>query len=75
MLPRETARKSHKLLSFVTRAPNAGANTSLQLLLENYKSKKGHKYVKKNLRVTCLTGVGFPFNSKHLVCVSSKHLQ
>ena len=39
------------LLTFVTfrviRAPHAGANAQLRLLLENFKSKNGHNYVKK----------------------------
>ena len=52
-----------------------GAKPWLQLLLENSKSKKGHKYVKKYLRVICPTGMGSPFDSKQLVCVSSKYLQ
>ena len=43
------------------------ANARLQLLLENSKSKKGHNYVKKSLRVTCPTGIGSPFDSKQLV--------
>ena len=43
------------------------ANAQLQLQLENSMSKKGHNYVKKNLRVTCPTGMGSPFNSKQLV--------
>ena len=30
-----------------TRALHAGANARLQLLLENFKLKKGHNYVKK----------------------------
>ena len=48
-----------------TRAPHAGANARLHLLLENYKSKKGHNFVKKILRVTCPTGMGSPFDSKN----------
>ena len=51
------------------------ANAPLQLLLENFKSKKGHNYVKKHLRVTCSTGMGSPFNNILLVSVSSKYLQ
>ena len=41
-----------------------GANTYLQLFLENSKSKKGHNYVKK-IWVTCLTGMCSPFDSKN----------
>ena len=37
-----------------TRAPHVGSNTRLQLLLENSKSKRGHNYVKKNLRIPAL---------------------
>ena len=44
-----------------------GANARLQLLLENSKLKKGHNYVKRNLRTTSPTGVGSPFDSKQLV--------
>ena len=44
-----------------------GANARLQLLLENSKLKKGHNYVKTNLRATCPTGMGSPFESKQLV--------
>ena len=40
-----------------------GANARLQLLLENSKSKKGHNYVKKILRVTCSTNMASPFDS------------
>ena len=49
-----------------------GANTQLELLLENSKSKKRQS---KNLRVTCPTGMGSHFDNKQLVCVSSKYLQ
>ena len=51
------------------------ANALLQLLLENSKSKKGHNYVKKTLRVACPTDVGSPFDGKQLIGVSSKYLQ
>ena len=44
-----------------------GANACLQLLLENSKTKKGHNYVKKIMRVTCPTGMVFPFDGKQLV--------
>ena len=44
-----------------------GANAQLQLLLENFKLKKGHKYVKKKLRITSPIGMGSPFDSKQLV--------
>ena len=43
-----------------------GANTLLQLLLEN-SVKKGHNYVRKILRITSPNGMGFPFDSKQLV--------
>ena len=44
-----------------------GANTRLQLLLENSKSKKGHNYVEKKLRNIPLTVMGSPLDSKQLV--------
>ena len=44
-----------------------GANALLRLLLENSKLKKGHNYVKKNLRITSPTVVGFRCDSKQLV--------
>ena len=47
--------------------PTLGCGTRLQLLLENSKSIRGHNYVKKMLRVTCPTGMGFHFDSKQLV--------
>ena len=59
----------------VTRAPHADANAWLQLLLENSKSKRGHNYIKINLRTTSPTGMGSPFDSKQLFWVSSKYLQ
>ena len=34
------------------------------ILSKNSKCKKGHNYVKKHLRVTCPTSMGFPFDSK-----------
>ena len=40
-----------------------GANARLQLHLENSKSKKGHNYVKKYIRITSPTGMGSPFDS------------
>ena len=51
-----------------TRAPHAGANARLQLLLENCKSKRGHTYVKKFENYIPYwygnpTGIGFPFGS------------
>ena len=47
-----------------TRTTHAGANTRLQLLLENCKLKKEHNHVKKNnLRITSPTGIGSPFDS------------
>ena len=52
---------------YYTRAPHAGANARLQLLSENSKLKKGHNYVKKNLRVTCPTGMGSLFDSEQVV--------
>ena len=52
-----------------------GADAWLQLLLENSKTKKGHNYIKKVLKVTCQSGMGFPFDSKQLKLVSSKYLQ
>ena len=65
---------AHKYIN-ITRAPHAGANNPLQLHLENSKSKKGHNWVKKNLRIISPTGTGSPFNSKQLVWVLSKYLQ
>ena len=38
-----------------------GAKAWLQLLLENYKSKKGHNYIKK-IRITSPTGMGSHFD-------------
>ena len=38
----------------------------LQLLLENFNSKKGLKYVRK-LEGYCPTGLGSPFDSKQLI--------
>ena len=35
-------------------------------ILENSKSKKGHNFVKKNWRITSLTGMGSPFDSEQL---------
>ena len=52
-----------------------GANARLQLLLENFQSKKGHYYVKNALRVICPTCMCSPFDSKQQVWVSSKYLQ
>ena len=46
-----------------TRALHVGANARLQLLLENSKSKEGHNYAGKKLRITSPTGKGSPFNS------------
>ena len=43
-----------------------GANAQLQLLLENSKSRKGHNYVKKVLKVTCPSGMGSPFDVNNL---------
>ena len=59
-------------LTFVTfrviRAPHAGANAQLQLLLENFKSKNWHNYDKKKiLRVFCPSCMSFPFDSKQVV--------
>ena len=51
----------------ITRAPHAHDNVRLQLHLENSTSKKGHYYVKTNLRITSPTGIGSPFDSKQLV--------
>ena len=48
-----------------TRAPHAGANAQLQLLLENSKLIKGN--VKKILRITSPTGMDSTFDSKQLV--------
>ena len=45
------------------RALHAGANARLQLLLENYKLKMGHNYVKKKLRITSPTVIGSSFDS------------
>ena len=49
-----------------TRAPHAKAQAWLQLLLENSKTKRGHDYVKKILRITSPTGMGFPFDCTQL---------
>ena len=51
----------------ITRALHADANVQLQRHLENSKSKKGHNYVQKNLRITSPTGTGSPFDRKQLV--------
>ena len=58
---------AQRALHFTTRTPHVGANAWLLLLLENSKSIKRHNYVQKILRVTCLPGMGSPFNSKQLV--------
>ena len=47
----------------LARAPRAGANAQLQLLLEASKSKKGHNYIEKNLRIASPTDMGSPFDS------------
>ena len=57
---------------FTNKSIACNANFGLQLLLEKSKSKKGHNYVKKTLRVTCPTGMGSPFDSKQ-VRVSNKY--
>ena len=44
-----------------------GANARLQLHLENSKSKMGHNYVIKKLRITSPTEMGSPFDSEQLV--------
>ena len=48
------------------KAPHAGANARLQVLLENSKSKKGHYLVQK-MRITPLTGMDCPFDGKQLI--------
>ena len=47
-----------------TRAPHAGANARLQLLLENSKTKEGDNYVK--IRLTCPIGLDSLVDSKQL---------
>ena len=59
----------------LTRAPHADANSRLKLHLENSKSKKGYKFVKKDWRITYPTGMSPHFYSEQLLCVSSKYLQ
>ena len=59
--------KVTNVVSVDNNSTTCGANARLQLLLENSMSKKGHNYVKKNLRATCPTGMGSPFDSKQLV--------
>ena len=50
-------------------------NGDIRLHLENTKSKKGHNFVKKILRITSPTGMGSPFDCEQLFSVSSKYLQ
>ena len=49
------------------KSTTCGANAQLQLLLENSKSKKGHKIVKNVLRDTYPTYKSSPFDSKQPV--------
>ena len=50
-------------------------NRDIRLHLENFKSKKGHNFLKKYWRITSSTGMGSPFDSEQLFWVSSKYLQ
>ena len=49
-----------------TRAMHAVPHSAAAAFFQNSMLKKGHNYV-KNLRVTCSTGMGSPFDSKQLV--------
>ena len=52
---------------FLNKSTACGCQRSAAAAFRNSKSEKGHNYVKEILRVTCLTGMGFPSDSKQLV--------
>ena len=63
---------TNSILYSATRAPHAGANARLQLLLENSKSKRRSNYIKIILRISPIT-LRFSHTSLDVQCPSDGH--